>query len=371
MKIIKEGVSKQDTPKLKTGLTLRGDSLYCPLSLSLDAYGNCLNDCYHCYLRRLNHVWGKELKPLDIEILEKQMRNGLFNQSPRSSMAFALKQKKTVRFGNKSDPFQEVEREWKVSEKILLLFKKLGWSLVIQTMMTEVMMDYEGLIEEMKDLIIIQPIISCGLEKDWEILERKRTTPIDQRISHIEKLKHNGVRVAVNGEPFIPGYHTEKQFEDMLKLLKSSGIGNYNIYSFHFNDFVAKRLNEIGIDIQKIWYFNQDAQWKLILGRLIDLAKKYSIVLGCPDFVNSGPDYVEQTNTCCGIDVSFPTTFNVITWKRRIQNGENPEFVFEDTWDGVGDKELGRKVFDGTSKDMYTLLDTGVLDKKKKDGLLF
>lgn len=77
--------------QLKSMLTIRGDSLYCPLSFSLDTYGNCEIDCYHCYHRRLNYIWGTELKPMDLEIFEKKITNGLKNKNPRSSLAWALK----------------------------------------------------------------------------------------------------------------------------------------------------------------------------------------------------------------------------------------------------------------------------------------
>ena len=50
--------------------------------------------------------------------------------------------------------------------------------------------------------------------------------------------------------------------------------------------------------------------------KLIDLSKKYDIILGCPDFANSGWDFKEQSNTCCGVHVDNPCTWNVITWKR-------------------------------------------------------
>lgn len=336
------------------GLSIRGDSLYCPLSFSLDSYWNCLNDCWHCYLRRLNHVWGKDLRPTNIELFEKKLINGLKNSNPKSDLAWALKQKKTIRWGNKADPFQPIERKYKVSEKIFNILFELEWSFVVQTMCTEIMMDYIDWIIICKDFCFIQPIISPGAEKDWEILERKRTTPIQDRFDHLRLLKNKGVNVAVNGEPFIPGFHTLNDFEDVLKRLKSEGIKNYNTYNFHFNDFVAKRLLDIGLDIMAIWEGNQDDKWKPIQQSMIDLAKKYDIILGCPDFVNSG-SYFQPVNTCCGIDVPNPSTFNVHTWKRGIQLKDN--FIFPRSWDNIGNYEEGKKVFEGNTSKFYTLKD--------------
>ena len=346
--------------KLQSGLTIRGDSLYCPLSLSLDSYSNCQTNCHHCYLRRLNHIWGKDLRPLDLDNFEKILVNGLANKNPRSSIAWALKQKKTIRFGNKADPFQPAEIYQKVSQNAMKILVGLKWSFLIQTMFTENMMEHRDFIVANKDFILVQPIISPGTESDWEILERGRTTLIQDRIDHIVYLKNNGVRVAVNGEPFIPGYHTVQQFEDIIKRLKAHGISNYNTYSFHFNDFVAKRLHAIGIDIERIWFYNQDKNWKIILQQLIDIATTNDIVLGCPDFVNAGT-YQESTNTCCGINVPNPTTFNIMTVKKRMLKGESFENVISSCWDGVGNFQKGINDMLGDNDKVYSLKDCGII----------
>jgi DNA repair photolyase len=349
---------------LKNSITMRGDSLSCPLSLSLDSYGNCLTDCHHCFLRNLNHVWGKELKPADLEILEKKLKNGLKNKNPKTALAHALSRKKTIRWGNKSDPFQTIELTHKVAPKIFNLLTKMNWSFVIQTKFTGVLMEYERYIHRAnkKGLITVMPIMSPGLEKDWEIFERSRTTPPLERVKHLVHLQKKGVPVGFNGEPFIPGFHTEKDFENTMKLLKSYGISRYNTYNFHFNAFVAKRIHGLeGVDVERIWKYNQNAPWKKIQIKLIEIAYKYNIKLGCPDFVNTGPDYIEPANTCCGIDVPNPSTFNTHFFKREKQNGLTNEEIIEKTWDGTGDLETGKSIIDGTAKDMYNFKDAGLI----------
>ena len=353
---------------LKSGIIVRGDSLYCPLALSLDSYSNCESNCVHCYFRRLNYVWDRELRPLDVENFERTLANGLKNKNPKSSLAWALKQKKTIRFGNKADPFQEAEKVYRVSKQVLQILGKYKWSFVIQTMFTGNMMDYSEEIIRMKDFCVVQPIISPGAEEDWVVLERQRTSPVQDRIDCIVFLKRKGVIVGVNGEPFISGYHTVAQFEEIVKRLKSYGVNNYNTYSFHNNAFVMRRFHAIGIDIEKIWYYNRDEQWKIILGQLIDIAKKYEVVLGSPDFVNSGR-YIEKTNTCCGIETENPCTWNMITMKKKLLQGKTFEKAVEECWDGVGNYEQGIKAFRGEIKNVYSLVDAGVLGKKKGLGL--
>jgi hypothetical protein len=204
------------------------------------------------------------------------------------------------------------------------------------------------------------PIISPGLEKDWDILERRRTTLPRLRIAHLHYLMKSGVPGGVNGEPFIPGFHTEREFEFTIRLLKSYGIKRYNTYNFHFTPFVAKRLHAIGVDIERIWYYNQDKEWKKILRNLLDLSVKYNVILGCPDFVNTGPNWVEKANTCCGIDVPHPCTFNTHYFKKYKQEGMDTEQILHLTYDGSAKMEDGRAIIESTNKEMYNLKDAGL-----------
>lgn len=343
---------------LKSGLGIRGDSLYCPLSFSLDTYGNCLTYCRHCYFRRLNRTWGSDLKPLDIDNFRKTLENGLKNTSPRSPISHAINNRNTLRVGNKADPYQTVEKEKRITRKALQILKKYHWDVVIQTRFTENLEADEDIFIPMKASIM--PIISPGLDRDWEILEKGETTSPMMRIRYAVKLIRKNINVGINGEPFIPGFHTVKEFEDIIKILKKCKIKSYNTYNLHLNDLVAKNFHSIGLDIEKIWYMNQDAQWKKILVQLIEIAKKHDIILGCPDFVNSG-SYQEEVNTCCGLNVKKPTTFNVIYWKRNMPKHFDPEVspekIFEDSWDGVGNYEEGKKLFEGRNEKMYSLKD--------------
>lgn len=354
------------TKTLKKGLSVRGDSVYCPLAFSLDSYWNCEADCWHCYFRHLNRTWGQDLRPLDVAKFKRDLANGLKNKNPKSPLAHCLAKKKTLRWGNKSDPFQEAERKHRIAKEVFPELISHDWTFVIQTRHTHVLEDYvpEILQAHEKGLITLLPVMSPGLDKDWELFERSRTTQPRKRLHFLRQMRHYGVPSGVNGEPFIPGVHTVEDFRDALLLLKSYGIGSYNTYNFHFNAFVCTRLHRLGVDIEKIWYYNRDEQWRPILQQLLDLAKKYDIVLGCPDFVNSGPTWVEQVCTCCGIDVPNPTTFNTHHWKRLAQEGLTANEIIERTWDGSGNREEGEGVVRGTRHGFYTLEDAGTPPRK-------
>lgn len=356
---------ESNKPNNKHGITMRGDSLYCPLPLSLEPYWWCEPDCYHCYFRNMNRVWGFDLRPINLDALERKLTSGLKNKNPKSKLAHCLANKKTIRIGNKTDPFQPIEIEHKLSTGALRIFRKLKWSFVIQTRFTQNLLELADstLFKAHKlGLATVLPIISPGMEKDWDLFERQRTTPIQTRFDNIQYWIQNGIPLGVNGEPFIPGHHTVDDFEQTIKRLKSVGCNRYNTYNFHFTPFVAKRLVELpGVDIEKIWYENQDKQWKKTLSQLVSIAKKHDMILGCPDFVNTGPNHIEVANTCCGIDVPNPVTFNTHYFKKLAQEGFDAKSIEEKCWDGSGDLEQGRKIINGQTGDFYTLKDAGLV----------
>jgi len=349
---------------MKHGITMRGDSLYCPLSLSIEPYWWCEPDCPHCYFRGLNHVWGKDLRPIALDALDRKLRNGLKNKNPTTPLAHALARKKTIRLGNKTDPFQPLEREYQKSTGAMKILRELDWSFVVQTRFPALLQElgeqylYQGPLRANYSTILL--IISPGGEKDWQLLERKKTDPIPVRLKHLKRWIKKGYAVGVNGEPFIPGFHTVEDFEDTVKQLKAVGVKSYNTYNFHFTPHVAKRLAlEVPeVDIEKVWRMNQDRPWKKILVQLLEIAKKHDMVLGCPDFVNSGMEYRETANTCCGIDVPNPCTFNTHYFKRLFQEGKTLEEILEATWDGTGDMKIAKQIVNGEiGCSFYTLRD--------------
>ena len=343
----------------KSAVHIRGDCLYCPLSLSVDSYWNCLTKCLHCYTRRLNRTWGEDLRPAAPDEVRRQLNRGLKNKNPKTPLAHALNQKKTIRFGDRSDPYQKAELVYGISRRLQVVFIDLEWTYVIETKFLNNLRLDEDVIEKAKEksLIQIMPIISPGAESDWEILEQKKTDPIPDRLKQMKRWIEKGHVIGVNGEPFIPGYHTPAQFQAIIRRLKEIGVTSYNTYNLHFNDLVAKNLHSVGIDIERIWYYNQDKNWRPILQKLMDIAKAEDMPLGCPDFVNTGWKWREPANTCCGIDVPNPTKFNSHMFKCLCQQGVVPDKILQDCWDGVGTYEDGMDFFTGDKTNFYGVMD--------------
>jgi DNA repair photolyase len=348
----------------KNPITVRRGHLSCPLPLALESYWACEADCFHCVGRRLNKTWGNEQRVTDPDIVKKILKNSLLNKNPRSIRAQALHSKKVLFLGRKADPYPPIENEKKVTRKLIKILSGMDWPVVVCSRYQSNAERDTDLFLKKKKLIHLLVEITPGAESDWEVFERKRTTTIEERLRIGKDWQNSGLKVGIRGEPFIPGYHTTKQFRHILKRIKSYGFHSYNIYNLHINEFTIKRLFSIGLDIEKIWKLNQDKHWKIIQRKLCRIADEEGIELGCPDFVNVPTDWKSNVNTCCGIDVKNAFTFNTHNWRSLILEGKGSEFVLDKTWEGIGtpeDEEQAKMIVTGNSKDFYTMKDGGIL----------
>lgn len=350
--------------EFKNPITIRSGHLTCSLPLSLESYWACDANCSHCIGRRLNNVWGNDQRASNPENVKRKLQNALKKENS-SVISKALFRKKAFFFGRKADPYQPIELEKRITKGLIEVLFELDWPFAICSKYQSNMDIDTDLFLKRPDLISILVEITPGLDKDWELFEQKRTTPVLDRLKISQKWINAGLNVGVRGEPFIPGYHTTTQFRETLRLLKKFGIKSYNIYNLHINEFNIKRLHEIGLDIEKIWTLNQDQYWKKIQVKLCNIAEKEGIILGCPDFVNVPTNWRPKTNTCCGVNIPNAFTYNTNIWRGMIMDGIKPDKILSKTWEGIGtdeDIKNGDMIVKGkNSKDFYTFKNSGLL----------
>ena len=348
----------------KTPVKMRSAHLTCPLALALESYWACEADCFHCVGRRLNKVWGYGQRCTDPEQVRKILTNALKNPYPKTIEGQALYHKKAFFFGRKADPYQPIEIEKQVTRRIIEILIELDWPFAICSRYQANMERDEDLFLKGGDNVHILTEITPGAEADWELFERERTTPVEDRMRLSERWKKKGIKVGVRGEPYIPGYHTLKQFKDVLKRLKSHGLNSYNIYNLHINEYTIKRFYDLGLDIEKIWTLNQDEHWAKLQKRLCIIAQGIGITLGCPDFVNVPKDWYHSVNTCCGLTVKNALTFNTHNWRNLKLRGKKAWTILAETWEVIGteqDIEQAKAIVNGKqSNQYYTFKDAGL-----------
>ena len=153
----------------KSALGIRGDMLYCPLPFYIDSYWTCEPNCRSCFARKLNRTWGWDFRVANPEKIKRRLTSSKLGTSP---LSVAIAKRKTLRFGNRTDPFQACEEKYRVSSDLLhFLLEEQKWETVIQTKHPQRAWNMVHL----NNYAIVLSVITVGLEKDWELLERKKT----------------------------------------------------------------------------------------------------------------------------------------------------------------------------------------------------
>jgi DNA repair photolyase len=313
--------------------------------------------------RRLNKIWGEEQRASDPQKIAKKLMDSQKIEHPKSPIATAMKLRKTLWIGRKSDPYQPIELSLNVTRGIVRTLVDLNWSYVICTRYPSNAIKDKNLFLRNPKLCSVLIEITPGEESDWEIFERERTDPIDKRLKIARTWKACGINIGIRGEPFIAGYHTTAQFRSVLKRIKSYGINSYNTYNLHMNEYTLKRLHSIGLDIERIWNHNQNAIWGKLQRELCQIADEEGVCLGCPDFVNQPANRISMCNTCCGVNVPNPFKYNTHSWRNQILNGGQKTKVLQDSWESIGnadDKSRASTIIFGRSKDLFTMKDAGL-----------
>ncbi|MFH0864112.1 MAG: radical SAM protein [Candidatus Gottesmanbacteria bacterium] len=194
----------------------------------MNPYSGCLFNCLYCYIR--GSKYGTNMaKTLSVkinapEILEKEL------QKRAEKKEFGI-----ITLSSSTDPYQPIEKELKITRKLLKVILKYKFPLEIATKSTLVLRDFDVLREIDKQAILPDElskidhgvIITCSIstldEKLARILEPGAPSP-RERMETIKKCKQKGFFVGINYIPVLPFIsESDKQIEIMVKTAKDYG----------------------------------------------------------------------------------------------------------------------------------------------------
>ena len=221
------GSADEELPPFKTSVTVetaksviqRHDSPDLPFSQSLNAYRGCEHGCIYCYARP-SHGYLNLSPGLDFE-------TKLFAKPEAAKLLRAELAKPSYRclpiaLGSNTDPYQPIEREWKITRKILEVLAEYKHPLSIVTKSALIERDLDLLAQLARDNLV-QVFISittldAGLARK---LEPRASSP-RRRLQAIEKLNEAGVPCGVMVAPVIP-FLTDAELEHVLQAAQGHG----------------------------------------------------------------------------------------------------------------------------------------------------
>ena len=197
----------------------RNDSPDIPFSQSINPYQGCEHGCIYCYARP-SHAY-LDLSPgLDFEtrLFAKPDAAKLL----RAELARPGYRCEPIALGANTDPYQPIERDWKITRQVIEVLAECEHPLTITT---------KGALIE-RDLDLIAPMAAKGLVRVFvsiAMLDRDLARALDprapaprRRLEIIRTLAAAGVPVGVNVAPVIPQL-TDRELEAILEAAAAAG----------------------------------------------------------------------------------------------------------------------------------------------------
>ena len=209
----------QVTEERARSIISRNQSPDIPFSQSVNPYRGCEHGCVYCFARP-SHAY-LDLSPgLDFETrLIAKVNAAQCLERELSSPRYVCE---TIALGTNTDPYQPVERKWKITRSLLEVAARYNQPIGIVTK--------NALVE--RDLDILAPMAQQGLAAvyisvttlDHQLSRRlePRASAPSRRIETIHRLAEAGVPVGVMFAPVIP-FLTDSALEPVLGTAASAG----------------------------------------------------------------------------------------------------------------------------------------------------
>jgi DNA repair photolyase len=198
----------------------RNDSPDISFDRSINPYRGCEHGCVYCFARPTHAYLGMSpgldfesklfMKPNAPELLEREL----------SAPGY---EPKTIAIGTNTDPYQPIERQYKIMRRILEVLEQAGHPVGIVTKSALVLRDLDILARMAKrDLVKVALSVTTLDPKLARVMEPRAATP-SRRLDTLQQLTKAGVPTSVLVAPVIPAIN-DAEIERILEAVVANGV---------------------------------------------------------------------------------------------------------------------------------------------------
>ncbi|PBJ08182.1 Radical SAM superfamily protein [Pseudomonas ogarae] len=205
----------------KTIIT-RNTSSDIPFDRSINPYRGCEHGCIYCYARPSHAYW--DLSPgLDFEtkliaktnaadVLEEQLSRRGYKCAP-------------IALGSNTDPYQPIEREQRITRRILEVLLRYRHPVTIVTKGSLILRDLDLLTELAQQRLVHVMISLTTLDDELKRILEPRAAAPKARLRAIKVMREAGIAVGVLCAPMIPMIN-DSEIESLLAEAHAAGAQN-------------------------------------------------------------------------------------------------------------------------------------------------
>ncbi len=208
----------------------RNDSPDIPFDVAVNPYRGCEHGCVYCYARPTHSYLGYS-PGLDFETRLVAKANAV--QALRAELSRPSYKPSPINIGSATDPYQPIEREWRLTRGLLELMLETRHPLTIVTKNGLVARDLDLLaaLAEQKLVVVYMSITTLDAAMA-RTLEPRAAAPW-RRLEAVRSLTDAGVPVGVLVAPVIP-FINDESMEHILQESKAAGA--------HYASYTVLRL---------------------------------------------------------------------------------------------------------------------------------
>jgi len=204
--------------KPRTAIT-RNESPDIPFDRSINPYRGCEHGCIYCFARPTHAYMGLSAgldfesklfaKPDAAKLLERELAKPGYK--PR-----------VIAIGTNTDPYQPIEKEWRIMRQILEVLNRANHPVAIVTKSALIMRDID-ILQEMaaKNLVRVGLSVTTLDRTLARAMEPRAATP-PRRLEAIQALSEAGIRTSIMVAPIIPALN-DHEIERILDAGKAAG----------------------------------------------------------------------------------------------------------------------------------------------------
>ena len=200
----------------------RNDSPDIGFDRSINPYRGCEHGCIYCFARPTHAFLG--LSPgLDFETKLFAKTNA--GQALERELADPSYRVETIAIGTNTDPYQPIERRYRIMRRVLEVLSAANHPVGIVTKSALVLRDLD-ILKSMAERGLVKAALSVTTldRKLARAMEPRASTP-DKRLETLARLVDAGVPTAVMVAPVIPGLN-DMEMERILERASSIGVKN-------------------------------------------------------------------------------------------------------------------------------------------------
>ncbi len=188
-------------------LSITSQFSFCGLPFRMDTYTGCAMQCSYCFARhRGGKTYGAHVRPANPDKISGVFSRSIHREdsSPPGVIKQFIRRRVPIHFGGMSDPFQPVDRKYRVTEKVLSMLGEFQYPTVLSTKSA---MAGE---QPYFDLLRANPytVVQFSFSTTRDALAQKLepgASPPSALLAAMTRLARAGVHVTVRWQPYIPG----------------------------------------------------------------------------------------------------------------------------------------------------------------------